>query len=148
MWDKVVIVTMSEFGRTSAENANNGTDHTEASVMYVAGGGVVGGVYGCDTSPTKLAGVNNWVPWDGVGTNSKLGSLFSANSNVGYLKRLVDYRSVVGEIIRDHLGATQAQLNRIIPAYNNESVEHLKNGGTVTETSGGSTPILGELGIV
>jgi uncharacterized protein (DUF1501 family) len=151
MWDKVIVITMSEFGRTSAENANNGTDHAEASVMYVAGGGVTGGVYGCDTNiprPAILPSVKNWVPWDGVGTNPKLGSLFAANSNVGYLKRLIDYRSVVGEIIRDHLGATQPQLNRIIPAYANENVEHLKNGGTVTETSGSTTPILGELSIV
>jgi hypothetical protein len=143
MWDKVVVVTMSEFGRTSAENASNGTDHAEASVMYVAGGGVNGGVYGCKDNLSTLPGVKNWDPWDGVGTNPKMGSLFSSNTNVGYLRRLIDYRSVVGEIIRDHLGATQPQLNRIIPAYGNESVEHLKLGGTV-----GTTPILGELGIV
>jgi len=143
MWDKVVVITMSEFGRTSAENANNGTDHAEASVMYVAGGGVTGGVYGCKDNPSTQPGVKNWDPWDGVGTNPKLGSLFATNSNVGYLRRLIDYRSVAGEIIRDHLGATQPQLNRIIPAYANESVEHLKLGGTV-----GTIPILGELGIV
>jgi uncharacterized protein (UPF0261 family) len=73
----------------------------------------------------------------------KDGSLFAANSNVGYLRRTIDYRSVIGEIIRDHLGATQAQLNRIIPAYGAESTEHLKNGGAV-----GTTPIIGEIGIV
>src|SRR6185369_3165206 len=110
---------------------------------YVAGGGVTGGVYGCDMNPSPLAGVKNWDPWDGVGINPKMGSLFGANSSVGYLKRLIDYRSVVGEIIRDHLGGTQAQLNRIIPAYANESTEHLLNGGTVS-----TIPIIGELGIV
>ena len=50
---------------------------------------------------------------------------------------------MLGEIIRDHLGATQGQLNRIIPAYANESTERLLNGGLV-----GTTPIMGELGIV
>lgn len=143
LWNDIVIVTMSEFGRTSAENASMGTDHAEASVMYVAGGGIAGGVYGCDPNPSKLSGVNNWDPWDGVGTNPKLGSLFAANNSVGYLKRLIDYRSVVGEIIRDHIGATQDQLNRIIPAYANEATEHLKNGGMVS-----TTPILGELGLI
>ena len=142
-WEDVVVVTMSEFGRTSAENASNGTDHAEASVMYVAGGGVNGGIYGCDTNLTNQPGVKNWDPWDGVGTNPKLGSLFAANSSVGYLKRLIDYRSVAGEIIRDHLGATQNQLNRIIPAYANEGTEHLKLGGMVS-----TTPIIGELGII
>ena len=139
MWDKVVVVTMSEFGRTSSDNASLGTDHGESSVMYVAGGGVTGGVYGCDPNPSTLAGVKNWDP----GTGVKDGSLFGANNSVGYLKRLIDYRSVVGEIIRDHLGATQNQLNRIIPAYNNEATEHLRLGGAI-----GSTPILGELGLV
>jgi len=150
MWDKVVIITMSEFGRTSAENASNGTDHAEASVMYVAGGGVNGGVYGCDANPSTQPGVKNWDPWDGVGTNAKRGSLFASNSSVGYLRRIIDYRSVVGEIIRDHLGATQAQLNRIIPAYANESLEKLKNGGLAPIGSNVSTttPILGELGLV
>jgi uncharacterized protein (DUF1501 family) len=139
LWNDVVIVTMSEFGRTSAENASMGTDHAEASVVYVGGGGIAGGVYGCDPGPSKIAGIKNWDP----GTGVKDGSLFGANNNVGYLKRLIDYRSVMGELIRDHLGATQAQLNRIIPAYANESTEHLQNGGAI-----GSTTILGELGLV
>lgn len=137
LWDDVVVVTLSEFGRTSAENASDGTDHAEASVMYVAGGSIHGGVYGC--SPTPLNGVNQWDP----GTGVKDGSMYAANASVGYLRRAIDYRSVLGEIIRDHMGATQNQLNRIIPAYGNESVEHLLDGGTV-----GTTPIIGEVEIV
>jgi hypothetical protein len=53
----------------------------------------------------------------------------------------------LGKVIRDHLGATQNQLSRIIPGYANESQEHLLTGGTVTtpiESSGVSTPIIGE----
>src|ERR1041385_1652299 len=139
LWNDVVIITMSEFGRTSAENASVGTDHGEASVMYVAGGGVTGGVYGCDPGFTN--GVQNWTPGTGtlgtVGT-VKDGSLYAANNTVGYLRRVIDYRSVLGEIIRDHLGATQNQLNNIIPSYANEGTEHLKSGGIVS-----STPSLG-----
>jgi hypothetical protein len=33
--------------------------------------------------------------------------MFAANTNVGYLRRTIDYRSVLGELIRDHLGATR-----------------------------------------
>ena len=132
-WEDVVVVTMSEFGHTSAENASMGTDHAEASVMYVGGGSINGGVYGCSTTP--MNGINQWDPGDG----GKNGSMFQANANVGYLKRAIDYRSVLGEIIRDHLGATQAQLNRIIPAYANESVEHLLNGVSIGSTT---TPII------
>jgi uncharacterized protein (DUF1501 family) len=136
-WEDVVVVTMSEFGRTSAENASMGTDHAEASVMYVGGGAVNGGVYGCSTTP--MNGVPQWEP----GNGTKTGSMYQANTSVGYLRRAFDFRSIIGEVIRDHLGATQAQLNRIIPAYASEATEHLKSGGMI-----GTTPIVGEAGIV
>ncbi len=43
----VVVLTMSEFGRTVAENGNRGTDHGHATAMLLFGGGVRGGrVYG------------------------------------------------------------------------------------------------------
>ncbi|HTD65527.1 MAG TPA: hypothetical protein VK846_03215, partial [Candidatus Limnocylindria bacterium] len=122
------------------ENDSQGTDHAESSVMYVAGGSVQAGVHGCDLNPNpKLGGALNWA----MGTGAKNGALYSADTNVGYLRRTIDYRSVLGEIIREHLGATQNQLNRIIPAYANEGAEHLLNGGMVQ-----TTPIIGELGII
>jgi uncharacterized protein (DUF1501 family) len=147
-WEDVVVVTLSEFGRTSVQNDSVGTDHAEASVMYVGGGGVNGGVYGCDGNPNpKLGGALNWVPCTAVvgppASVLKDGSMFAANNSVGYLRRTIDYRSVLGEIIRDHLCASQDQLNRIIPAYANEGVERLKDGGAVSGTT-----IIGELGLV
>src|SRR5436309_14837384 len=43
----LVVLTMSEFGRTVAENGNRGTDHGHATAMLLLGGGVRGGkVYG------------------------------------------------------------------------------------------------------
>jgi uncharacterized protein (DUF1501 family) len=45
--EDVVVVTMSEFGRTARENGNRGTDHGHANAMFVMGGGTQGGrVYG------------------------------------------------------------------------------------------------------
>jgi uncharacterized protein (DUF1501 family) len=41
--EDVVILTMSEFGRTARENGNAGTDHGKANVMFVLGGSVKGG---------------------------------------------------------------------------------------------------------
>ena len=39
----MVVVTMSEFGRTAKENGNRGTDHGHANCMFVMGGDVKGG---------------------------------------------------------------------------------------------------------
>jgi uncharacterized protein (DUF1501 family) len=45
--ENVVLVTMSEFGRTAHQNGTGGTDHGHANVMFVLGGTVKGGrVYG------------------------------------------------------------------------------------------------------
>jgi uncharacterized protein (DUF1501 family) len=45
--ENIVLVTMSEFGRTARQNGTGGTDHGHANVMFVLGGPVSGGkVYG------------------------------------------------------------------------------------------------------
>jgi uncharacterized protein (DUF1501 family) len=45
--DDVVLITMSEFGRTARENGSRGTDHGHANAMFIIGNSVKGGkVYG------------------------------------------------------------------------------------------------------
>lgn len=43
---RVLTMTFSEFGRRVGENASRGTDHGEASPLFLIGGGVRGGMYG------------------------------------------------------------------------------------------------------
>jgi uncharacterized protein (DUF1501 family) len=50
----VILMTFSEFGRRANENASAGTDHGTASVMFVAGNSVKGGVHGDYPSLTGL----------------------------------------------------------------------------------------------
>lgn len=122
-WDDLVVVTLTEFGRTTVENDDNGTDHAEAGVMFLAGGAVKGyaagpegrsGIFGADSRDS--------LPWQ---TGQK-GSMFQASQR--YLQRSYDYRSVMGRLLRNHLGASPAQLNRIIPGYA-AAGEALLNGG-------------------
>jgi uncharacterized protein (DUF1501 family) len=91
--DEVVILTMSEFGRTARENGNRGTDHAHANAMFVLGNTVRGGkVYG---------------QWPGL-RNDQL--------NEGRdLALTTDFRDVFGEIANKHLGASNLQA--VFPGY-------------------------------
>jgi uncharacterized protein (DUF1501 family) len=93
--EDVVVVTMSEFGRTAHENGNRGTDHGHANCMFVMGGPVKGGkVYG---------------KWPGLGP----GQLNEGRD----LALTTDFRSVLGEIISGHLGSNN--LRAVFPGYDN-----------------------------
>ena len=88
----VVVVTMSEFGRTAAENGTGGTDHGHGGVMMVLGGSVKGGsVYGT---------------WPGLETEQ----LFEGRD----LAVTTDYRDVLAELVHVHLGQNPDQ---VFPGY-------------------------------
>ena len=76
-YDRVTVMTFSEFGRRVAENASNGTDHGKASCLFVAGGGVKGGLYGKAPDLSAL--------------------------DAGDLKHTVDFRSVYATVVEDWL---------------------------------------------
>jgi uncharacterized protein (DUF1501 family) len=91
----IVVVTMSEFGRTAKENGNRGTDHGHANCMLVMGGDVKGGrVYG------KWPGLNDHQLNEGRD-----------------LTLTTDFRSVVGEILVRHLGVKD--LGPVFPGFDN-----------------------------
>lgn len=91
--DDVVILTMSEFGRTAKENGNRGTDHGHANAMFVLGNSVRGGkVYG---------------QWPGL----KSDQLYEGRD----LALTTDFRDVFGEIANRHLGVSNVQ--PVFPGY-------------------------------
>lgn len=53
-FERVLLMTFSEFGRRVAENANGGTDHGAAAPMFVLGGKVKPGLFGKHPSLTDL----------------------------------------------------------------------------------------------
>jgi uncharacterized protein (DUF1501 family) len=88
----IVLVTMSEFGRTAAESGNNGTDHGHGNVMFVLGGPVNGG---------KIFG-----NWPGLQPEQ----LFERRD----LEVTTDFRAVLSELVRGHVGqATES----VFPGY-------------------------------
>ena len=91
--DDVVVVTMSEFGRTVKENGSRGTDHGHANCMFVLGGGVKGGkVYG---------------KWPGLEKEQ-------LHEDRG-LARTTDFRDVLGELVSHHLG--NPALETVFPGH-------------------------------
>jgi uncharacterized protein (DUF1501 family) len=89
----VVVVTMSEFGRTVRENGNRGTDHGHGNAMLILGGNVKGGkVYG------KWPGLEREQLWQGRD-----------------LAITTDFRDVFAESVTMHLGARD--VSKIFPGY-------------------------------
>jgi uncharacterized protein (DUF1501 family) len=54
LWNNVLVMTYSEFGRRVAENSSLGTDHGSASAHFVLGGRVNKGIHGEEPSLEKL----------------------------------------------------------------------------------------------
>ena len=54
LWNEVVVMTYSEFGRRARQNASAGTDHGTAAPQFVFGGAVKGGLYGTYPSLADL----------------------------------------------------------------------------------------------
>lgn len=61
IWNNLVIVIFSEFGRTNRENGSAGTDHGGANPVLLAGGPVAGGGLFGDLTTTELT-QTGWLP--------------------------------------------------------------------------------------
>ena len=78
-FERVLVMTFSEFGRRVAENANGGTDHGAAAPMFVIGNKVKAGLLG------------------------KYPSLAPADLFQGDLKYTVDFRTIYAGVLEDWL---------------------------------------------
>ena len=95
--DDVLVLTMSEFGRTARENGSRGTDHGHANAMFVLGNGVQGGkVYG---------------DWPGL----KSDKLYEGRD----LAVTTDFRDVFAEAAYKHMGSKD--LAKLFPNYSTSS---------------------------
>lgn len=91
--DDVVVITMSEFGRTAKENGSRGTDHGHGNSMFILGNSVKGGKVYAD--------------WKGL----KPDQLNEGRD----LSVTTDFRDVFAEAASKHMGAKD--LSKIFPTY-------------------------------
>ncbi len=78
LWNKITIMSYSEFGRRVAENNSSGTDHGTAAPQFLFGGKIKGGIYG---NPPELSDLNK-----------------------GNLKFQVHFREIYASVARDWWG--------------------------------------------
>ena len=90
---RVVVLTMSEFGRTVEENGSAGTDHGHGTAMMLVGGPVRGG---------HVLGT-----WPGLAVEDR----FEKRD----LAVTTDFRDFFGEVVVRHLGATD--LTQVFPGH-------------------------------
>ena len=89
----VMLLTMSEFGRTVAENGNRGTDHGHGNAMLLLGGNVKGGkIYG---------------RWPGLEREQRYEGRDLAITT--------DFRDVFAEVLSGHMGARE--LSSVFPGH-------------------------------
>jgi uncharacterized protein (DUF1501 family) len=92
-FERVLVLGVTEFGRTVRQNGTGGTDHGHGSVMLAWGGNVRGGkVYGT---------------WPGLGE----AQLYEGRD----LQVTTDFRDVFAEVARRHLGVRDA--SPLFPGY-------------------------------
>jgi uncharacterized protein (DUF1501 family) len=91
----VLVLTMSEFGRTARQNGNRGTDHGHGTAFFALGGGVRGG---------RVLG-----DWPGLSTDK----LFEGRD----LAITTDYRDFFAEACVRHMGVAEAELAKVFPGH-------------------------------
>lgn len=94
--DKVMLMTMSEFGRTAAQNGTGGTDHGWANCMLLMGGAI---------KQKKTAPISG--TWPGLAPDQ-----LNAKRD---LMNTTDFRDILCEIVTKHLGNKHPEM--VIPNH-------------------------------
>ena len=100
----VLVLTLSDFGRTAEENGTAGTDHGWANCMLAMGGGVA-----AKGNNQKRPVLGNWPGLSPEQLHEKRDLLHTT-----------DFRDVLGEAVKDHLG--NANLQNILPSHEFKAV--------------------------
>ena len=103
LYQKTVIVVMSEFGRTVSENGNGGTDHGHGNALWLMGGSIRGQqVYG---------------DWPGLDV--------AAQHQSRDLAITTDFRDVLSSMLGQHFDLSPDHLAQIFPGYQTQQTLQL-----------------------
>ena len=102
--DNVLVMTMSDFGRTAAENGTGGTDHGWANCMFAMGGPVLAA---SPNGPRHVIG-----RWPGL--------LPEQLHEKRDLLHTTDFRDVLAEVVGSHLG--NPHLQTVLPSHDFKKV--------------------------
>jgi uncharacterized protein (DUF1501 family) len=97
LMDRVIILTMTEFGRTAKENGSRGTDHGCAGAWFAVGNRVAGGIH---AGPTG---------WPGLAPDEL--------RDGRYLDLTIDYRDILGDLLLGHLGGDAGDVATVLPGH-------------------------------
>lgn len=102
----VLVATLTDFGRTAAENGTGGTDHGWANCMFLVGGAVQRGHAAArasgDSSPRKVV-----AKWPGLAPDQ----LHERRD----LLHTTDFRDVLGEVVSSFLG--NDNIKAVLPSH-------------------------------
>jgi uncharacterized protein (DUF1501 family) len=98
-FDRVTVVTMSEFGRRVTQNGSGGVDHGLGNAVLLAGGG--------------LAGATVHGRWPGLGKDQL---------DSGDLAATTDYRDVISEFLVRRAGLGSKGVAKVFPGFKPRSV--------------------------
>ncbi|MGB5705696.1 MAG: DUF1501 domain-containing protein [Arenicellales bacterium] len=123
MMDNVLVMIMSEFGRTAYENGSKGTDHAHATSYFVAGTSntLNSGVYlghenlgGAGGSPDFTKPITDWIAYDPLNDAKMV--------NGRYMNHTIDYQNVFGEILSEFLNVNYSgnpqDISTLLPEFN------------------------------
>jgi uncharacterized protein (DUF1501 family) len=104
--DDVLVVTLTDFGRTAAENGTTGTDHGWANCMLLMGGPVAAANKAADAGgkPRKVVTTGKWPGLAPDQLHQKRDLLHTT-----------DFRDVLCELVRVHLG--NPHLETVLPQH-------------------------------
>ncbi|CAM2065333.1 DUF1501 domain-containing protein [Sulfidibacter corallicola] len=93
--DDILFLVVTEFGRRAYQNDSNGTDHGTGALAMVMGG---------PTNGQMINGGGNW---------PSLASLYRGH-DLGWV---TDFRDIYWEILRNHMGMNDNDLQAVIPGH-------------------------------